>query len=473
MPGYSLSPLIFIAFVPLFFALYRESEYTYVKVLLFSLIFYMVSLIWLLTTISYYGSAPIYVSIIILFIFSLYLSIYWLLFIYFYKKISNKIVLTTVFVALEILRGTLLTGFPWLNLAQSQFNNIYILKITSIVGEYGLTFIIFITNLFLTDYFAKGKLKPLFIGISIPTITFIFGYILIQLDKPINEQLRVTVIQPAYEQKVKWDEEYSNKIIESNIDLINKAIREKTELLILPEAVFPVFLDLQKSLYSYLIDISYVKPIVFGNIRRDLIKNKYFNSVFYINEGHVNTYDKIHLVPFGEYFPLQKLFKPIKYYFFGDSEAFSSGHRIITFVINNFNFAALICYECAYTQLIQKFMKKDPDFLIINTNDSWFGNSIGRFQHLAIAILRASESSKYVVRSAQSGISACIDSDGRVLNYLNINEAGHFNCTILKSHRSSIFNKFQYTWFVILILIIAYYYFKSFIDKKKIAKKEN
>lgn len=470
MPGYSLSPLAFISLVPLFCAIHIDRKNVYLKTLLFSLIFYISSLRWLITTVSHYGAAPVYISLLILFIFAFYLTIYWLLFIYFYNRINNKIVLSTIFVVLEIIRGTFLTGFPWLNLAQSQFNNIYVLKITSIFGEYGLSFIIFLTNVFLADYFLKNKLKSLFIGIAIPVLTMFAGYLVIILDSPAKESLNITVIQPVYEQKLKWDEKSSNMVINYNKKLIEKALKENTDLLVLPEAVFPVFLELHKDLYDYLLDVSYKKPILLGNIRMDFINNKYFNSIFYINKGKIYLYDKIHLVPFGEYFPLQKLFKPIKYYFFGESDAFSRGTSTHTFQLKNFIIAPLICYEGAYTGLVQQFMKKKPDFIVINTNDSWFGDSIGRFQHLAIATLRASETSKFVVRAAQSGISACIDPDGRLLNYLDINEEGIFNCTITKTKFPSIFNKLQYSWLVLLILGIAYYYVKILSKKKKIAK---
>ena len=401
------------------------------------------------------------------------LFIYLKLFIYFYNRVNNKIVLSTIFVVLEIIRGTFLTGFPWLNLAQSQFNNIYILKITSIFGEYGLSFIIFITNLFLADYFIKSNLKSLLTGFAIPVLTIFAGYLVITLDNPASKSLNVTVIQPVYEQKLKWDENSSNMIINYNKKLIEKALKETTDLLVLPEAVFPVFLELYKDLYDYLLNVSYKKPLLFGNIRMDFINNKYFNSIFYINNGNIDLYDKIHLVPFGEYFPLQKLFKPVKYYFFGDSDAFSRGTLTHTFQFENFVFAALICYEGAYTGLVQQFMKKTPHFIVINTNDSWFGNSIGRFQHLAIATLRAAETSTFVVRAAQSGISACIDADGKLLNYLDINEEGIFNCAITKTKFNSIFNKLQYSWLVMLISGIAYYYVRIVSKKKKIAKKGN
>ena len=473
MPGYSLSPLAFIALVPLFYAIEIDNKNFYLKILLFSLIFYMLSLRWLITTISFYGAAPIYISLIILFVFALYLSCYWLLFFYFYKNVKNKIVLSTIFIMLEIFRGSFLSGFPWLNLAQSQYNNIYILKVTSIFGEYGLSFIIFITNLFIADYFLKYKVKSLYIGLLIPILAMFLGYILITFNSTMEKSLNATLIQPVYEQRLKWDEESATMIVNYNKNLINRAITADTDLLVLPEAVFPVFLEYNEELYHYLLNISHKKPILFGNIRKDLINSKYYNSVFFINKGNVEIYDKIHLVPFGEYFPLQKLFKPIKYYFFGDSEAFSKGQSIQVFQLGDYDFASLICYEGAYTGLVQRFLKENPDFLVINTNDSWFGDSIGRFQHLSIAILRAAETSTFVLRAAQSGISACIDPNGRLVNYLDVNEEGFIDCAITQTRFTSLFNKLQYTWLILLIIAIAYYYAIGAYRKKKIAKNVN
>ena len=296
------------------------------------------------------------------------------------------------------------------------------------------------------------------------------GYILITFNGSVEKSFNARIIQPVYDQRLKWDEESARMIINHNKELINNAIAEDADLLVLPEAVFPVFLEFNEDLYYYLLDSSYKIPILFGNIRIDTVNNRYYNSIFFINNGNIEIYDKIHLVPFGEYFPLQKIFKPIKYYFFGDSEAFSKGQSIRIFQLKDYDFASLVCYEGAFTGLVQRFIKENPNFLVINTNDTWFGDSIGRFQHLSIAVLRAAETSKFVLRAAQSGISACIDPNGRLLNYLDINEEGFIDCAITQSRFTSVFNKLQYSWLVLLIIVIACYYAKIALNKKNMIK---
>lgn len=469
MPGYSISPVAFIALTPLFYAIKSDYSKLYLKIYIFSIIFYCISLRWLLTTISYYGGAPVYISVIILLLFSSYLSIYWLIFIYFFKKIDNPLVLAVIFVSLEIIRGSFLSGFPWLNLAQSQYNNIYILKISSLIGEYGLSFIIILTNLLLFKYFYNKQLKYLFISVLIVIISIFIGFILIKINPIINSNLKVTVVQPSYEQKLKWDIYSQNRIINYVKSLLDKAYREHSNLVVLPEAVFPTFFNANEGLEAYIKSLSYNKPLVFGNIRAEERKGKYkyFNSVYYVNKGEISIYDKIHLVPFGEFFPLKDIFKPIKYYFFGDSDAFTKGKEYKIFNIDNKNFASLICYEGAFTNLVQKFIEKNPTFLIINTNDSWFGDSIGRIQHLAIAKIRAAETSKYIIRAAQSGVSACIDPNGKIESFMSINEEGYFNCEIKKARYNSVFNYFQYTWLLLIIIIIAIKYTKDYIDYKQ------
>jgi apolipoprotein N-acyltransferase len=207
-------------------------------------------------------------------------------------------------------------------------------------------------------------------------------------------------------------------------------------------------------------NLTYKKPLIFGNIRDDNINGKYkfYNSAFYINNGKIEFYDKIHLVPFGEYFPLQNIFKPVKYYFFGDSDAFSRGSIIKNFTYKDISISPLICYEGAFVDLVQEAVKKNNDVFVILTNDSWFGNSIGRYQHLAISVIRAVETGKFVIRAAQSGISACIGPDGKIDNFLDIDKSDIIECNLRIQKRTTVFNTVQYLWIFLSLIIIVFNY---------------
>ena len=219
------------------------------------------------------------------------------------------------------------------------------------------------------------------------------------------------------------------------MDRIKKLIRysnvEKNEktLFIWPEGALSgkYFFEIKK--YKNLIkeNFSSDQLIILGINTLDKKENKFFNS-FIIVDHNLNKkfqYDKIKLVPFGEFLPLQTYLEKIGLKKITEGfGSFSNGNITKTFSYGNLNIIPLICYEIIFPELIQK-INFNSSLLINISEDGWFGETIGPHQHFSKSIFRAVESDSFVLRSANKGISAVINNKGQIIKALKNNETGN------------------------------------------------
>jgi len=468
-PGNSSGYFVFVAFIPLFICIKKSDKKEFIiYVLVFTLIYYFYNLNWITVTVSHFGNAPLPVGYLVLFIFSVYLSLYWILFFYFFRNNYSVILLSLLFVTLEIIRGKLFTGFPWLNLGSFVHNLPYFKLNASLIGENGLSFIIILTNLLLFKYITNKSFKYLIYPVIILILSFSSGFILSNLTKASAKTVSFTIVQPSYSQEIKWAVEHREEIISNVLDMTEKALKMPGEIVILPESVFPTFTETDSELYNKLKNFSRKKPLIFGSIRNDNGTSSfaYYNSVYYLQNARQKIYDKIHLVPFGEYFPFKTLFKPISYYFFGDAEDFSGGNTVSIFEYNGYKISPLLCYEGAFTNLVKKVKDNGGNIIVLLTNDSWFGKSMGRYQHLAIDKIRSIEYGTPIIRAAQSGISGCIDMKGNISSATEIDEKTSFSCVVRIPSSGTFFNKYGYAWLIVLILFYSFKWVTGYPRKK-------
>ena len=257
---------------------------------------------------------------------------------------------------------------------------------------------------------------------------------------------------------------------------ISNPEKNKKTLFIWPEGIFHE---------SYLEDIKQYKNIFydkfsenhliilginnFNNSDDNLKTNKYFNSLVVLNHklDILSVYNKINLVPFGEFLPFEKTLSK-----FGLKKitrgynSFSSGDVRTTISLGN-KFGEklilpLICYEIIYSGKI-KTRKQFPDLVINISEDAWFGQSIGPYQHFAKAIYRSVEEGVFIARSANKGISAFIDPNGRAIKSLNINESGSIEYKMPSFSKLTLFSNYGNKIFFLIILL---YIFLIFIFKK-------
>ncbi len=437
-PKIDLSFLAWIALSPLLALLYGKDKKTAFKIgVAFGFVYFFGTTYWIYHSINMYGSIPLVPSLLIVALLSLYLSLYPAFFSVFYAVVLRKTRFPALFLApvlwtsLEFVRSYMLTGFPWSSLGYSQYRFLTAIQVADITGIYGISFLIVSVNGALADLFLLKRrtrerpLHPLlptacaFIGLFIVLVaTFAYGSYRLHQQRN-GSSIRLAVVQGNIEQAHKWDPAYQQSVIKVYEKLSSSSLAEKPDMIIWPESAVPfVFgktreltddvVAFQRSMNSYLL---------FGSVLfKNGSSNAYSNSALLLDrDGKVSyIYDKIHLVPFGEYVPLRSVLFFVNKLAVGVGD-YVPGDSYIKAVTPFGSFGTLICYEIIFPGLVRKFYVKGGDFIVTITNDAWFGKTSGPYQHFTMAVFRAVENRKPVIRAANTGISGFIDSNGEII----------------------------------------------------------
>jgi len=240
-----------------------------------------------------------------------------------------------------------------------------------------------------------------------------------------GEPVRVGLIQGNVEQGEKWDATQAGTIFQDYIRMTRQALSEGAQLVLWPESSTPYPFDedpdraaqirrlAQQARVPILFGSDQIQWRVTGNRR---IPDKFFNSAFLVSADGLTAgvYRKMHLVPFGEYVPLQRLL------FFAAPlvervGTFAPGERPELLPVNGHLVSVAICYEVVYPSLVREFVRGGSELLTTITNDAWFGRTSAPSQHFEQAAMRAIEEGRYLVRAANTGISGIVDPYGRVI----------------------------------------------------------
>ena len=344
----------------------------------------------------------------------------------------------------DYLRGHIFTGFPWnlpvyttismpLFMQPSYFLGIYVYNFVwlLLVGSFGL-------------YFLKVHFKK-WVLFSVQTILItsitLYGYWHIHYDNQINhltsddKKTIIRIIQPNIQQKLKWSAEEATHNFNQLLSLSGTDLNPDYHyIFIWPETALPFNPEHDFAAASRITDLLDNKhTLITGKMRfieKNITKGEYefYNSIFKISaDGNIESvFDKVHLVPFGEYLPLRFILSRIGFsqVNFFKSE-FSSGKNFTPFMLdNNLKAGGLICYEAIFPEYSNIIKKNHANIIINLTNDAWFGNSFGPYQHLVQTQFRAVENNIPIIRSANTGISSFIDNKGMIIKSLGINKAG-------------------------------------------------
>jgi len=321
-----------------------------------------------------------------------------------------------LWVLFEWLRSWLLTGFPWLYLGYAHLDT-WIASWAPIIGVYGLSFIVAISGSCLFLAWRSRQPAALLTYAVIVTTLWVGGAVLkpIEWVAPASEEpLKVALFQPDIPQQKKWDRAWLPHILRQYEQVMPGLY--KYDLVIWPESAVPrYFQDMQDwfgpiSKRAEFNETTLITGIPYRGETREV----YYNSVTALGQGR-GVYHKQHLVPFGEYVPLEAWLRGLIGFFDLPMSGFSSGpaHQA-PLQAGAFRIAPYICYEVVYPQLVAE-SARHADLLITISNDSWFGNSIGPLQHLEMARMRALENGRYMLRGTNNGVSAIINHRGQIL----------------------------------------------------------
>jgi len=319
---------------------------------------------------------------------------------------------------LEMARGTLLTGFPWLTLAGAFSPWPATIQGAAFIGAYGLSGLLagLAGWIAVCGPVSRQGLVAVLVAVGL----FFLGNS--RLDEPIAKDgtIHATIVQGNVDQSRKWDPESQRDTVEKYIALSRQAIKDApTDLLVWPETTMPFYFQDHGPLSTMLIDFAAASkvPVVFGApaYERRPEGPVLFNRAYLLMpSGRESYYDKEHLVPFGEYVPFGKYLPFIHKLVEGVGD-FRPGHAEKPLGEGNLALGMLICYEAIFPELAQQRVTAGANILVNISNDSWFGDSAAPRQHLDVALLRAVEQGRAIIRGTNSGISAVIDPRGRIM----------------------------------------------------------
>ena len=395
------------------------------------------------------------------------------------KNINFIIIFSLIFSIFEFLRGNLMTGFPWNLISYTWSWSLEVLQVLSLIGAYSLS-LISITFFCVPFLFFQKKIlikNAIFVSIffTIFIIIYLYGILKIKSSNYIfDEKINVKVISPNFslnDYKTQSEESQIKRLIK-----ISDPEKDKKTLFIWPEGIF---------YQSYLKDIKNYKKLFKDKFSKNHLiilginnfandhetnKQKYYNSLVVLNNELeiLSLYNKVNLVPFGEFLPFEKILSK-----FGLKKitqgynSFSPGvKREIINLGNDFNeklILPLICYEIIYPAKIKK-KNQYPDLIINISEDAWFGKSIGPHQHFTKAIYRSIEEGLFTARSANKGISAFINPNGKTLKSLYTGEAGNIELNFPHFSKLTLFSKYGNKIFLLIILLYIFLFliFKKF-----------
>ena len=391
------------------------------------------------------------------------------------EKISSIFLVSFLFGFADFMRSAVLTGFPWNLWIYSLSNNVENLQLIDSLGFFSLNLIIITLFFFPAILFFKNSSKYFLLGIFIVLFfsNYFYGSYKINTEsistRNENKKINFKIVTAGFKLS-----EFKDPIdVASRLIRISEPEKEKKTVFVWPEGTFMSenFSNIKnnsaiRSLFKKNFSKNHLIILGANTVKKYNQEEKYFNSMVLVDSNFniVAQYDKKKLVPFGEFLPLENTLSKLglKKVTFGYN-SFSSGdtREIINLgtLLNNKLILPLICYEIIYPA---KIKKKDqfPDLVINISEDAWFGQSIGPHQHFSKAIYRAIEEGIFIARSANAGISAFIDPNGRVIKSLNTGESGNIelnfpyfaNPTLFSNHGNKIF--FLIIFLYILLTLI-------------------
>ena len=488
-PSYELSFLAWVALTPLLFVLVRSNPLSgFILSFLFSAVFFATHFFWMFVlpgySILHHVILDVYFGLLTGFLGATISFIAW-------RRNSSMALLSAPFlwVLYEFVRSNLsFLALPWGLLAHTQYRHTIIIQLASLTGAYGVSFLIVFVNAalagFLIWYFAMRKnggrvvrgpsprSQFLLAAAAVAFLSFnlLFGYV--QGRQEITgEKIKIALIQGNIAQREKWDAAYAREIMKIYSGLSQEAATAKPFLIVWPETATPRSITVDQKVYQQVTQVaaSTGAYVLLGSAQaqkfnvKDPGKSKYTNSAFLIPPHAGNSrperYDKIRLLPFGEYLPYRDRI-PWSLIGIPDIREYLPGKQYHLLTLAGHRFATPICWENIFPTMGRHFVLNGAEFLINITNEAWFGKTSAPHQFLSMNVFRAVENRRYVLRCANTGISCIIDPYGRILSRVSDDNGNDlFVRGFLTGYLTPIQSKTLYTrfgeWFVLLCGTIA------------------
>lgn len=378
-------------------------------------IYFAIVLLWLINALTIFGGIPLWLSVIIASLLASYCAAFmgvwaWVAGLDVFQEksaIVRVIGWAALWTALETLRQFLFSGFHWGEIGYHFHYLPFVRESASIWGAHGLTFAwVFCAGCLLHfDHILKDKVQTqvtvfvlsLFIMIGVTAQTSLRWY------QP-DAKVRVSLLQPNIPQEEKWDPGQIGPITDKLLSLTNAAIKDGAELIVWPETAYPRLISSTQRQLPFSSQI----PVVLGAVVREGAINRN-SAVLLQNDQILQRFDKIHLVPFGEYVPLQE-WLPFKKLVanVGDFKPGATDQALLEIPSKKLNLGPLICYEDTFNKSSQRLASAGANLLVNLTNDAWYGVSSAQAQHAAMSAFQVYQTFLPIVRATNNGMTAMI-----------------------------------------------------------------
>ncbi|HZV81002.1 MAG TPA: apolipoprotein N-acyltransferase, partial [Geobacteraceae bacterium] len=324
-------------------------------------------------------------------------------------------------------RAYFLTGFPWATLGYTQYRTLPLIQIADITGVYGVSFLLVLANVVLfrmaRGITGRGDIRyPLSLSaLLVALLGVCVGYGFVGLNAPESgRKVRVALAQGNIPQDIKWNPAFQEETVSIYERLSRKSAGGDFDLVVWPESSLPFFFEREPVYSARVINLAkeLATSLIVSSpaIEKGVMKDRLLNSAFLIDaDGRtLGRADKVHLVPFGEYVPLAKLLPFVNKMVEGIGD-FSPGERIVPLQARFGRLGMLVCFEGIFPEISRQYVRQGATMLVNITNDAWFGRSSAPYQHLSMTVFRAVENRVPLVRAANTGITAIIDSRGHIV----------------------------------------------------------
>jgi apolipoprotein N-acyltransferase len=467
-PPTYFSRIAWLAFIPFFKSLEGLSrKQAFTAGFSFGLAHNLTLIYWVVFVMEHYGSLPMITSLGILVLFAMYLALYPALFSALFRSFGVRffsIGAAGLWVLLEFVRAKVFTGFPWCLVGHSQYRDLPLIQIADLTGVYGISFMILLTNALLYRLLFQRPLKAVrtefIVALTLAALTFGYGFHRLSETRDQGSSLRVTVVQGNIDQSVKWNPSYQAETIRIYRDLSLSSKPFRPDLVVWPETAVPLFFQDGGDLAMEVLEAVRRSGAysIFGSPaygRHDTAIH-YYNRAYLISpEGEVvGAYDKVRLVPFGEYVPLKR-FLPFVHRLVVSAGDFKPGRKLDPLPLSKAEAGILICYESIFSEPARVMKRNGADLFVNLTNDAWFGMTSAPYQHFSMAVFRAVENRRPLVRAANTGFSAFIDARGGISGTTELFSEAVINQEIrLGENHLTVYARFG-DWFVLVLFTLT------------------